>query len=86
MPPSAYNTLEDIQLRKDELQADIQQHTERIGDLWHELTTPQAASTKGELITNLVSNSVTANDGFLLVRKLLKTYGSLSKLLGRKRK
>lgn len=79
MPQPTYNTLEEIQQRKDELQAGIQQQNEHIGTLWHELTTPQESNSKGELIANLVANSVTAIDGFLLVRKLMKTYGSLFK-------
>lgn len=86
MPQPSYNTLEDIQCRKDELQTNIQQRTEQIGDLWHELTAPQKANTKGELITSLVSNSITAIDGFLLVRKLLKTYGSLFNMLSKKKR
>jgi len=79
MPQPTYNTLEEIQLRKNELQADIQQQNEQIGKLWHELTTPQESNTKGEMIASLVTNSITAIDGFLLVRKLLKTYGWLFK-------
>ena len=79
MPQPTYNTLEEIQLRKQQLQTDIQKHNEHIGALWHDLTTPEASNSKGELIANLVANSVTAIDGFLLVRKLMKTYGSLFK-------
>ena len=41
------------------------------------LATPKEANTKGELIANLVSNSITAIDAFILVRKLMKTYGWL---------
>jgi len=43
--------------------------------LWHTLYSPQKASSKGELVANLLANSITAIDGFLLVRKLMKTYG-----------
>lgn len=78
-PTNTYNTLEEIQLRKQELQAGIEEQNEQISTLWRELTTPQESSSKGELIANLVANSVTAIDGFLLVRKLMKTYGSLFK-------
>ena len=77
MPQIIYNTLEDIQQRKEALQADIQKDNEQISTLWRNLTVPQKAETKGELITNLVSNSITAIDAFLLVRKLMKTYGHL---------
>lgn len=77
MPRPVYNTLEDIQQRKEALQADIQKDNEQIGTLWRGLTAPQQASTKGEMVANLVSNSITAFDAFLLFRKLMKTYGYL---------
>jgi len=79
MPHPTFNTLEEIQLRKQQLQSDIQTKNERISTLWSNLTAPQPSNSKGELIANLVANSVTAIDGFLLVRKLLKTYGWLFK-------
>jgi len=77
MPQPTYSTLEDIQLRKEAVQANIQKDNERIGLLWHDLTAPQKSDTKGELIANLISNSITAIDAFLLVRKLMKSYGHL---------
>jgi hypothetical protein len=80
---NAYNTLEDIQQRKEELRTDIQLESRQMGDLWHDLTQPQEATSKGELIANLVANSITAIDAFLLVRKLMKTYGAFFR---RKRK
>ena len=67
MPQPTFNTLEEIQLRKEQLQSDI--HAKA----------PQPSSSKGELIASLVTNSITAIDGFLLVRKLMKTYGWLFK-------
>ena len=72
-----YKTLEDIQQRKQLLRADIQKNGELLGSLWHKLTAPQKSDTKGELVTNLISNSITAIDAFLLVRKLMKGYGYL---------
>lgn len=77
MPQPTYSTLEDIQQRKEAVQANIQKDNERIGLLWHDLTAPQKSDTKGELIANLISNSITAVDAFLLVRKLMKSYGHL---------
>ena len=77
MPQSTYSTLEDIRQRKEAVQANIQKDNERIGLLWHDLTAPQKSDTKGELIANLISNSITAIDAFLLVRKLMKSYGHL---------
>lgn len=77
MQTPQYNTLEDIALRKDELKAQLHDNSEKVGTLWHSLWTPKEANTKGELIANLVSNSITAIDAFILVRKLMKTYGWL---------
>ena len=77
MPQPTYSTLEDIRQRKEAVQANIQKDNERIGLLWHDLTAPQKSDTKGELIANLISNSITAIDAFLLVRKLMKCYGHL---------
>ncbi|MBE6260130.1 MAG: hypothetical protein E7107_04790 [Prevotella sp.] len=77
MSEPTYHTLEEIQLRKEKLQSDIQQENDQIGILWRTLFAPQKASSKGELAANLLANSITAIDGFLLVRKLIKTYGFL---------
>lgn len=77
MPKPTYQTLEEIQIRKEKLQSDIKQENDQIGILWRTLFAPQKASSKGELVANLVSNSITAIDGFLLMRKLIKTYGFL---------
>ncbi|SEA08590.1 hypothetical protein SAMN04487851_102245 [Prevotella sp. tc2-28] len=77
MPQSTYSTLEQIQQRKEALHANIQKDNEQIGLLWHQLTAPQKSDSKGELIANLISNSITAIDAFLLVRKLMKSYGHL---------
>lgn len=78
-----YNTLEDIQLRKDELKDNIQQQSGQISAIWRELTTPHPANTKGEMIAGLITNSITAIDGFLLVRKLVRSYGFI---FGRKKR
>jgi hypothetical protein len=83
MPTTGYRSLEEIEARKAELQSHISEDSEQISTLWHELVKPQPSASKGELIANLVSNSITIIDGFLLARKLMKTYGSL---FGRKRK
>jgi hypothetical protein len=72
-----YKTIEEIQLRKSELNAEIQKSSQQIGDLWHELFLPKKASSKGEFIANIISNSITAIDAFLLVKKLINNYGWL---------
>ena len=83
MQTPQYNTLEDIALRKDELKAQIDKESDKIGTLWRSLWVPQKTESKGELIANIVSNSITAIDAFILVRKLMKTYGWI---FGRRKK
>ncbi len=80
-----YNTTEDLALRKSQLAKEIEAKEEEVALLWHSLAAPQKAATKGEHIANLISNSITAIDAFLLVRKLMKHYGNLLPL-ARKRK
>ena len=82
----AYTTLEQLQKRKEELRASLQGESQKIGELWHGLTAPKPDSSKGEMIASLVTNSITAIDAFLLVRKLMKTYGTIGNLFRRKKK
>ena len=78
-----YSSLDELRARKDELKDEIHQQSGQISTLWHDLVTPQESSSKGELIAHLVSNSITAIDGFLLVRKLMRSY---SYIFGRKKR
>ena len=48
MVKPVYNTLDDIQQRKDALLTGIQKDSERIGTLWHGLTAPQKSDSKDE--------------------------------------
>ena len=73
----AYTTLEQLQQRKEELRTSLQGESQKIGELWHGLTAPKPDSSKGEMIASLVTNSITAIDAFLLVRKLMKNYRSI---------
>ncbi len=78
-----YNSLEEIESRKAQLKDDIQQKSDQIGNVWHDLTTPQPTNTKGEMVASLVTKSITAIDAFLLMRKLMRNYGFL---FGRKKR
>ena len=80
----SYNTLAEIQAHKDELRTEIRKKSEQIGTTWNSLFAPQKASTRGELVTSIISNSITAFDAFMLVRKLMSRYGSLFR--GRKKR
>ncbi len=77
MPQPTYNTIEELQQRKEHLLVDIRKDGSRIGELWDQLVSPKTSNSKGELVAHLIGNSITAIDAFLLVKKLMKTYGHL---------
>lgn len=70
-------TIEEIQARKEELRTEIHKKNDEIGSLWNNLFVPKKANTKGELVANIISNSITAFDTFMLMRKLFTQYGHL---------
>ena len=76
-PQKQYNTLDEIQQRKAELLSLIREDNRQFTTLKNSLFAPQKDSRKGEWIASLVTNSVTAIDAFLLIRKLTKNYGFL---------
>jgi hypothetical protein len=82
----SYGTLEEIRLRKDQLSEAIEADSEQISTLWNGVFRKQEESTKGEYIASLVTNTITAIDAFLLVRKLMKNYSGLFSLFKSKKK
>jgi hypothetical protein len=78
-----YTTLEEIRERKEQLATDIQKDNDRFSSLWSQMFVSRKDSSKGEWISSLITNGITAVDTFLLVRKLLKNYGQMFR---RKRK
>lgn len=73
-----YRTLEEICQRKEELADQISDESSRISTLWNETFNSNENPTKGEMIANLVSKGFVAFDAFLMVRKLMKTYGLIT--------
>jgi hypothetical protein len=72
-----YHTLEEIRQRKEQLSDELQKDSTRFSTLWGQLFVKRKDATKGEFIASMVTNSITAIDAFLLVRKLLKNYRSI---------
>lgn len=72
-----FRTLEEIRARKDELLNELQQDNTKFSTLWSQTFVKREGSTKGEYVSSLVANSITAIDMILVVRKLMKNYGSL---------
>jgi len=72
-----FGTLEEIQMRKDQLTDAIDTDSEKIAALWNELFKKREDSSKGEYIASIVTNTITAVDAFLMVRKLMKNYSGM---------
>lgn len=73
-PEPSFRTLEEIRLRKEQLYEDIQRDNQQFTTLWNQIFVRRKDVSKGEFVSSLITNSVTAVDAFLLVRKLLKNY------------
>jgi len=85
-PQPIYNTLEEIRLRKDELQDQMQTDSKEFSKLWGEIFIKREGNSRGDYIAGLVANSVALIDLFLLVRKLKKNYGGVIQLFHKKKK
>ena len=72
-----FRTLEEIRIRKDELISQIQEDNTKFTGLWNQTFIKRDGNTKGDYISGLIANSVTAIDIFLVVRKLMKNYKSI---------
>ncbi len=79
LPTKHYSTLEDIRLRKEQINAELQKDNEHFAKGWNSLFVKKSETTKGEWVASLIANSMTAIDAFLLIRKLMKNYGHLFK-------
>ncbi|MBR1388672.1 MAG: hypothetical protein IJ569_03515 [Prevotella sp.] len=72
-----FRSLEEIRLRKEQLLSELHEDNTKFSTLWGQTFVKREDSTKGEYISSLIANSVTAIDIFLVIRKLMKGYGSL---------
>ncbi len=72
-----YRTLEEIRQRKAELSTELNQDTAKMNALWNQVFTKREDTTKGEFVSNMISNGVMAIDAFLLFRKLKRNYSAL---------
>ena len=70
-------TLEEIRERKEALLDEIQKDNEKFVTLWNNTFLKREETSKGDYIASLISNGFMALDAFLLVRKLMKSYGYL---------
>ncbi len=84
--PRTYRTLDDIRLRKQELRRQLDNRGEHINQLWSQVYTKREETTRGQFISNVISNSALAIDAFLMIRKLRRDYKSVASLFKRSKK
>ena len=72
-----YRTRDEIRLRKEEIAEELERDNTQFTTLWNRTFIKREGNTKGEYIAGLITNSITAIDAFLLIRKLMKGYGGL---------
>jgi len=72
-----YQTLEEIRQRKSELSAELSNDSSKMNTLWNKVFVKREDTSKGEFVTNMISNGIMAVDAFLLFRKLKKNYNTL---------
>jgi len=81
-----YHTLEEIRMRKDQLDDALEQDHEKLALLWNGLFKQNENATKGEYVASLVTKTITAVDAFLLMRKLMKNYSHLFSFVTKRKK
>ncbi len=79
----AYGSIEQMQLRKEQLHEVIELEDKEIHRLWTQLTSNDKNASKGEQIAAFVSYGVMAYDGLMMLRKLKRGYGSLLNIFRR---
>jgi len=82
-PVREYRSLEEIRQRKDELLNELQKDDTQFSTLWDQVFLKRENNTKSDYIAGLISNGIVAFDTFMLIRKLMKSYGFL---FGKKKK
>ena len=82
-PVREYHSLEEIRQRKDELLKELQKDNTQFSTLWDQVFLKRENNTKSDYIAGLISNGIVAFDTFMLIRKLMKSYGFL---FGKKKK
>ena len=80
-----YQSLEDIQARKDELLEQLHTDNTQFSSKWKQLFVSKEDNSKAAFIGGLLANGITVIDFILTARKLYKNYGSLFGL-GKKKK
>lgn len=70
-----YQSLEDIQARKDELLEQLHTDNSQFGKKWNLLFVSKEDNSKAAFVGGLLANGITIIDFILTARKLYKNYG-----------
>ena len=78
-----YHSLEEIQMRKEQLSEVIDLEDEEIKRLWDKLTTKDEELSRSEQIMQYIKYGMMAYDGVMMLRKLKTNYGSILNIFRR---
>ena len=78
-----YHSLEEIQMRKEQLDEVIELENEEIKRLWGELTEKEEEMSRSEQILKCVKYGIMAYDGMMTLHKLKRNYGSILNIFRR---
>lgn len=78
-----YTSLEEIQMRKEQLDEVIELENKEIKRLWGQLTDNSEELTRGQQIGKYIEYGILAFDGVMTLRKLQRNYGSFLNIFRR---
>ena len=78
-----YHSIEEIQMRKEQLDEVIELENEEIKRLWGQLASDDENLSRGEQITKYIKYGMLAYDGVMTLRKLKRNYGSILNIFRR---
>ena len=78
-----YHSLEEIQMRKEQLDVVIELENEEIKRLWGVLTEKEGELSRSEQIIKYVKYGIMAYDGVMTLQKLKRNYGSILNIFRR---
>jgi hypothetical protein len=72
-----YHSLEELQMRKEQLNEVIELEDQEIKRLWGQLTVNDENLSRGQQIGKYIEYGMMAFDGVMTLRKLKRNYGSI---------
>ena len=81
-----FASLDDISQKCLQLQEEIDKERDSIADIWEDMFVAKQPASRAETFTRIVTNAIAIYDGFMLVRKLNRRFGTLVPFFSRKRK